>query len=92
MFNMLAMVPVFISGLVLVGVIILFLLIFPMLKKSKKVDNLTDGLFNEHVSNTVDDCIDKIQNGKDGLVQKGKEVAQEIKDKIEEQTKIDKNL
>jgi len=89
---MLAIVPVFISGLALVAIIILFLIFFPILKRSKKVDNLADGLFNKPVSDTVDDCIDKIKDGKDGLVQKGKEVAQEIKDKVKEQTKIDKNL
>ena len=75
---------------VIVVAVVLFLVC--SLKKSKGVDKLNDGLFKPVETNPIDDCIDKIKDGKDGLVQKSKEVAQTIKDKAKEQKKINKNL
>ena len=92
MFNVLAMMPPHAIVLMIVAILVFILVIIPMLKKSKGVDKLADGLFNPVETNTVDDCIDSIKKGKDGLVEKSKEVANTIKDATETQTKINKNL
>lgn len=92
MFEVLAIVPVVTMALFVIAIIVLIILLIPVLKKSKGVDKLADGLFKPVEDNTIDDCIDKIKDGKEGLIEQGKEVAQAIKDKTDEQTKIQKNL
>jgi uncharacterized protein YoxC len=82
--------PVMLLFVVILVAVILLLIIG--LKKSKGVDKLNDGLFKPVETNTIDDCIDKIKDGKDGLVQKSKEITKDIADKTKEQLKINKNL
>ena len=92
MLNLLAVMspPTILLALVFLVAIVLLLIIG--CKKSKGVDKLNDGLFKAPPSNTVDDYIDKIKDGKDGLVKKSKEVTKAIADKTKEQSKINKNL
>jgi len=92
MFNMLAVIPPQLALILLLMVVVVLLVLIPMLKKSKGVDKLADGLFKPVEENTIDDCIDKIKQGKDGLVEKSKEITKTIKDKTKEQNKINKNL
>jgi len=92
MFNMLAVMSPPVMLLFLVIAVAVILLLFINLKKSKGVDKLADGLFKPVEENTVDDCIDKIKQGKDGLVEKSKEISKTIADKTKEQAKINKNL
>ena len=89
---MLAIVILPITILILVAFALLLMWLVPKLKKSRGIDNLTDGLFNAPVKDTVDNVIEDIKDGKDKLVQKSKENAEKVKEFVKEQSKIDEGL
>ena len=72
---MLAMItpPVILLIIVVVALVLIF--IIPKMKKSTKLDNLNDGLFGSMDKSSTDSIINKVEQGKDALVDKIKQNA-----------------
>ena len=92
MISILAVITPPIAMLILIVAFLLGGYLYIKLKGSKGVDKLTESLFETPKNDTVDNIVDGIKEGKDKLVQKGKENAQKVKEFAKEQAKIEDGL
>ncbi len=78
--------------IILVVVALALIILVPKLKKSTKLDNLSDGLFGSMDKDSTDSVINKMDKVKEVLTDKVKENADKVKDALADSDKINKTL